>query len=98
MATVRWKLTIEYDGGAYSGWQRQDGIPSIQQALSARITTQIESRLDPRVKAATTQAAAQLKNANLPRLSDLALDGEPAMSQSTFVNGPKRLPIRFKLS
>lgn len=34
----------------------------------------------------------------LPRLSELALDGEPAMSESLFVNGPKRLPIRFKLS
>ena len=33
----------------------------------------------------------------LPRLSDLALDGEPAMSESVFVNGPKRLPIRFKM-
>jgi hypothetical protein len=45
--------------------------PPIQQALSARITTQIESRLDPRINAATTQAAAQLKSANLPRLSNL---------------------------
>jgi hypothetical protein len=45
--------------------------PPIQQALSARITTEIESRLDPRVKTATTQAAAELKNANLPRLSGL---------------------------
>jgi hypothetical protein len=34
----------------------------------------------------------------LPRLSGLALDGAPAMSESVFVNGPKRLPIRFKLS
>jgi cytochrome P450 len=34
----------------------------------------------------------------LPRLSDLALDGEPAMSESVFVNGPKRLPIRFRMS
>jgi cytochrome P450 len=34
----------------------------------------------------------------LPRLSDLSLDGEPAMSESVFVNGPKRLPIRFKMS
>jgi cytochrome P450 len=34
----------------------------------------------------------------LPRLSDLALDGEPAMSESAFVNGPKRLPISFKMS
>jgi hypothetical protein len=43
--------------------------PPIQQALSARITTEIESRLD--VKAVTAQAAAELKNANLPRLSNL---------------------------
>lgn len=34
----------------------------------------------------------------LPRLSELALDGEPAMSESVFVNGPKRLPIRFRMS
>ncbi len=34
----------------------------------------------------------------LPRLSDLALDGTPAMSEATFVNGPKRLPIRFKMA
>ena len=34
----------------------------------------------------------------LPRLSDLSLDGEPAMSESVFVNGPKRLPIRFKMA
>jgi cytochrome P450 len=34
----------------------------------------------------------------LPRLSDLALDGTPAMSEATFVNGPKRLPIRFEMS
>jgi cytochrome P450 len=33
----------------------------------------------------------------LPRLSELSLDGVPAMSESTFVNGPKRLPIRFRM-
>ena len=33
----------------------------------------------------------------IPRLSDLTLAGVPAMSESLFVNGPKRLPIRFKL-
>lgn len=31
----------------------------------------------------------------LPRLEWVELDGEPAMSQALFVNGPKRLPIRF---
>jgi len=34
----------------------------------------------------------------LPRLSDLALDGVPAMSEAVFVNGPKRLPIRFRMA
>ncbi|MDB5426096.1 MAG: cytochrome [Phenylobacterium sp.] len=33
----------------------------------------------------------------IPRLSELQLDGVPAMSEALFVNGPKRLPIRFKM-
>ena len=34
----------------------------------------------------------------LPRLKSVALDGEPAMSDAVFVNGPKRLPIKFEMS
>jgi cytochrome P450 len=34
----------------------------------------------------------------LPRLKSVSLDGEVKMSQATFVNGPKKLPIRFELS
>ena len=29
----RYKITVEYDGRPYFGWQRQDGQPSVQQAL-----------------------------------------------------------------
>jgi tRNA pseudouridine38-40 synthase len=29
----RWKLTLEYNGAPFSGWQRQEGAPSVQQAL-----------------------------------------------------------------
>jgi tRNA pseudouridine38-40 synthase len=29
----RYRLTVEYDGGPYVGWQRQDNGPSIQQSL-----------------------------------------------------------------
>lgn len=29
----RYKITIEYDGRPYFGWQRQDGQPSVQQVL-----------------------------------------------------------------
>ena len=32
-AVTRWRLTIEYDGGPFMGWQRQDHGPSVQQAL-----------------------------------------------------------------
>jgi cytochrome P450 len=34
----------------------------------------------------------------LPRISELELDGVPAMSEAVFVNGPKRLPIRFRMA
>jgi tRNA pseudouridine38-40 synthase len=30
---TRWRLTIEYDGGPFMGWQRQDHGPSVQQAI-----------------------------------------------------------------
>ena len=30
---TRWRLTIEFDGGPFMGWQRQDHGPSVQQAL-----------------------------------------------------------------
>ena len=33
----------------------------------------------------------------LPRLKSLQLDGEPRLTQSWFVNGPKFLPIRFEM-
>lgn len=34
---TRWKLTIEYHGGPYCGWQRQDGQPSVQQDIEEAI-------------------------------------------------------------
>ncbi|MGA7809329.1 cytochrome P450 [Bradyrhizobium sp.] len=34
----------------------------------------------------------------LPRLKSLALDGKVKMTQAYFVNGPKKLPIRFELA
>lgn len=34
----------------------------------------------------------------LPRLKSIALDGDVKMTQATFVNGPKKLPVRFELN
>jgi len=47
---IRWKLTIEYDGSAYCGWQIQDGQPSVQEAIEQAITRFCQQ--DIRVQAA----------------------------------------------
>ena len=38
MAPQRWKLTLEYDGGAFSGWQRQEGLRTVQHTVEEAFT------------------------------------------------------------
>ena len=44
---TRWRLTVEFDGGPFMGWQRQDHGPSVQQSIEEAITrmTGEEARL-----------------------------------------------------
>lgn len=35
--TQRWKVTLEYDGTNFAGWQRQENSPSIQQTIEDAI-------------------------------------------------------------
>jgi len=61
---ARYKLTIEYDGLPYSGWQRQSDTPSVQEALmnavalfcGARVAVVGAGRTDAKVHA-TAQVA-----------------------------------------
>jgi tRNA pseudouridine38-40 synthase len=65
----RYKLTLEYDGTPFAGWQRQAGHPSVQEALERaieaatqeQVTTQAAGRTD-----AGVHALGQVAHADLP--------------------------------
>ncbi|HVY13540.1 MAG TPA: tRNA pseudouridine(38-40) synthase TruA, partial [Alphaproteobacteria bacterium] len=67
-AVTRWKLTLEYDGSAFSGWQRQENAPSVQQSLEEAITafcgeevrTHVAGRTDAGVHALAQVAHADI--------------------------------------
>ena len=71
---TRWRLTIEYDGGPFMGWQRQDHGPSVQQAIEEaleRMTGQSASvhaagRTDAGVHALAMSAHVDLDKAVTP--------------------------------
>ena len=68
---TRWRLTIEYDGGPFMGWQRQEHGPSVQQALEeaiARMTGELAAvhgagRTDAGVHALAMSAHVEIEKA-----------------------------------
>ena len=70
----RYRLTIEYDGGAFVGWQRQDNGPSVQGALedaieklsAERVTVHGAGRTDAGVHALGQVAHFDLEKAFAP--------------------------------
>ncbi len=66
----RFKLTIEYDGSGFVGWQRQDNGPSIQGALeaAARSYCQVDALVQGAGRTdAGVHALAQVAHVDLPR-------------------------------
>jgi len=68
---TRWRLTIEYDGGPFMGWQRQDHGPSVQLTLEealARMTGELATihgagRTDAGVHALAMSAHVEIEKA-----------------------------------
>lgn len=71
----RYKITIEYDGGPFVGWQRQDNGPSVQAEIedaivefcAERVTLQAAGRTDSGVHALGQVAHFDLEAAQLPK-------------------------------
>lgn len=70
---TRWKVTLEYDGGGFSGWQRQEHAFSVQQALEEAITKfsgeQVTAHVAGRTDAGV-HALAQVAHFDLTRATD----------------------------
>lgn len=70
---TRWKLTLEYDGGGFCGWQRQSHAPSVQQCIEEafakfcgeEVTLHVAGRTDTGV-----HARAQVAHVDLAKDTD----------------------------
>lgn len=91
--TFRYKLTVEYDGSGFYGWQRQeDGRPTIQQALERAVerfcgaTCEVvgSGRTD-----AGVHAVAQVAHVDLPQ----EYEGYTVMSAINFHLLPARIAV-----
>lgn len=87
---IRWKLTVEYDGSGFCGWQRQAHAFSVQQALEdavfafsgERVTLHVAGRTDAGVHARGNVAHMDLAK---------AVDGETVRDAVNFHARPHRV-------
>jgi tRNA pseudouridine38-40 synthase len=69
MTMTRWKLTVEYDGRGYAGWQKQEHVPSVQQAIEEAIRKFTQSDVNVFVAGRTdagVHARGQVAHVDLP--------------------------------
>lgn len=79
---TRWKLTLEYDGGAFVGWQRQANGFSVQQALEEavfgfcgeRVKTAAAGRTDAGVHALAQVAQVDIERESSADVVRMALN------------------------
>lgn len=89
---TRWKLTVEYDGSEFCGWQRQAHAFSAQQALEdavfafsgERVTLHVAGRTDTGVHARANVAHMDLAK---------AVDGETVRDAVNFHVRPHRIAV-----
>ncbi len=94
-------LTIAYDGGPYSGWQRQDGFDTVQQRLEnafaeltgAPVQVHGAGRTDTGVHALRQTAHVRLERAWVPDTLRRALNA--SLPQSIAVRGVREVPPTF---
>ncbi len=90
---TRWALLLEYDGGAFAGWQRQTSDPSVQAVLEAA-AARLSREPVPCVAAGRTDAgvhaAGQVVHLDLAR----AITGAKLVAALNFHLKPHRVAVR----
>jgi tRNA pseudouridine38-40 synthase len=98
-----WKLTIEYDGGRYSGWQEQINARTIQgelkRAASAFLQTEVDlqgaGRTDAGVHALAQVASLRAKLKYAPSPAELAAALNGLLPADIAILGAERADPRF---